>query len=256
MIGRKLEGTSSNPSNKEKVLVPSPHLSFVCRNSLTPAAKLSELRQPEKAGPPWIQEQLLGLAENINSVCQNRTPEPWRIENMNPLAECGTEDLLGDFCSLCLGLLSARHCRGMKGTTLKHLSKLILTKAGVALIPCQWFDFSIKHCLSSTLSYTYLEGLKRLLLEVKASFWGSIYPGEFKWNEVPHYIDQYGIKICCWNPGLRKVMAQIKSWCRFKTFRLTEGLLQIIFSLCGLCLLSYWVNPHTGLFKSEIDATN
>lgn len=50
-------------------------------------------------------------------------------------------------------------------------------------------------------------------------------------------------------------MAQIKSWCRFKTFKLSESLLQVFFSLCGLCLLSYWVNLHTELFESEIDAT-
>lgn len=194
MLGRKKAAT---PPTKRKCSCPQltcPLSAETAWPQLLNWAHLSELGQPEKGGPPWIQEQLLGLAENINSVCQNRTPEPWSTENVKPLAECGTEDLLGDFCSLWLGLLSACHCMGMKGATAKHLSRLILTKAGAALIPCQWFDFSIKHYLSSTLSYIYLEGLKKLLLEVKASFWGSIYPAECKWNEVPHYIDQHGVK--------------------------------------------------------------
>lgn len=136
-VQKMLGSKSSNPSNKEKVLMPPAHLSFVCRISLILTAKLRELRQPEKGGTPWIQEPLLGWAENINSVCQNRTPEPWRIENMNPWAKCGTEDLLGDFCSLWMKLLAACPCMGMKGTILKHLSRLILTKAGAALMPCQ-----------------------------------------------------------------------------------------------------------------------
>lgn len=86
------------------------------------------MRQPEKGGSPWIQEQLLGLVENINSVCQNRTPELWRIENTNPLAECGTEDLLGDFLLFMAGAVVSLSLHGNERNNFKAFVKVDFNK--------------------------------------------------------------------------------------------------------------------------------
>lgn len=137
---------AATPPTKTKCSCP--HLTCPLQKQPDPSCWTERIETAWEGRTPMDSGEMtwLGLAENIDAVCQNRTQS--HGQKHGPFGWAWNRRSAGDFCSL----LSACHCMGMKGTTSKHLSRLILTKAGAALIPCLCLGFSIKHCLSSTLS--------------------------------------------------------------------------------------------------------